>query len=238
MRVLVTGSTGGVGGSVVEALGRRSPAPIVTGWDIVEPPRPHGGFFEVVDHRDSGAVEAAAARLACVDVVVCAAGRALPAEFPPSPVIPDSAVFRASLDVNLIGHYNVVRAVLPRMPKGGSVVLVSSINALRSFGLVPYSVAKAGLHGLTVALANELGRRGVRINSVALGTVDTQANRQEWDGVAGHRDRMQRLAVTGEVLTAEAAARSICAVALDMDGLTGQLVVVDNGQSISGSVDV
>lgn len=233
MRVLVTGSSGGIGGAVIGAVRDAAPTAEIGGWDIVAPHAALDFSTEIVDHRDAVAVAAAADRLGPVDVLICTAGRALPEEFGHDHVLPDAETFTASITANLVGHYNVIRSVTPSMREGGSIVLVTSINALRSFGLTPYSAAKSGLHGLVVALAQELGRRRIRINAAALGTVDTPANDAEWAAVAGHRERMEGLSVTGRVLSPEEAAASICSVALAMPGLTGQIVVVDNGQSVA-----
>lgn len=238
MRVLVTGSSGGIGSAIVSAVRDAAPEASITGWDIVAADASHRIRTDLVDHRDADAVDAAAARLGPVDVVICSAGRSLAEELGLGRELPDAATFAASVATNLTGHYNVVRSVIPSVNDGGSIVLISSINALRSFGLTPYSAAKSGLHGLVLALTQNLGRRRIRINAVALGTTDTPANRQEWRAVAGHRARMEALSVTGSVLTAADAARSICSVALAMPGLTGQVVVVDNGQSVATPTEV
>lgn len=233
MRVLVTGSSGGIGGAVIAAVRDAAPDAEIDGWDIVAPRAALDARTEIVDHRDAVAVEAAADRLGPVDVVICTAGRALPEEIGPDRGLPDAETFAASITTNLTGHYNVIRSLTPSMREGGSIVLATSINALRSFGLTPYSAAKSGLHGLVLALAQDLGRRRIRINAVALGTVDTPANHAEWAAVAGHRERMEALSVTGRVLSPAEAAKSICSVALAMPGLTGQVIVVDNGQSVA-----
>lgn len=82
------------------------------------------------------------------------------------------------LDVNLRGTFLVTQAVLRGMvDRGlGRVVNVSSISAQRGGGTyskVPYSAAKAGIIGLTRALAREVGPHGVTVNSVAPGPIDT-----------------------------------------------------------------
>jgi 2-hydroxycyclohexanecarboxyl-CoA dehydrogenase len=82
------------------------------------------------------------------------------------------------VDVNLRGTYFVTRRVVPGMVQRrlGRVVSVSSISAQRGGGTyskVPYSAAKAGIIGLTRALARELGPHGITVNCVAPGPVDT-----------------------------------------------------------------
>jgi 3-oxoacyl-[acyl-carrier protein] reductase len=82
------------------------------------------------------------------------------------------------LKVNLLGAIQMARAVsqhLLRGTGGGRIVNISSIIGTRGYnGLAAYSASKAGLDGLTRALARELGRRQVTVNSVAPGYVKTE----------------------------------------------------------------
>src|SRR4029453_7615319 len=81
------------------------------------------------------------------------------------------------LGTNLDGFYNVVRPlVMPmvRARQGGRVVTVSSVAGLTgNRGQVNYSASKAGLIGATKALAQELAKREITVNSVAPGLIDT-----------------------------------------------------------------
>jgi SDR family mycofactocin-dependent oxidoreductase len=77
--------------------------------------------------------------------------------------------WRTVVDVNLIGVWNTCAAALPHLLEqgGGSLVNVSSAGAIKGFPLqVPYTAAKYGVVGLTLALANELAAQSVRVNSV------------------------------------------------------------------------
>ena len=80
------------------------------------------------------------------------------------------------LRTNLTGAYNLVRASVFMMMKAkrGSIVNVTSVSGLVGMpGQVNYSASKAGLIGLTKALAKEVGRVGVRANAIALGFIET-----------------------------------------------------------------
>jgi 3-oxoacyl-[acyl-carrier protein] reductase len=81
------------------------------------------------------------------------------------------------LNVDLKGTFNYCRAVAPlfREQKYGKIVNITSINGLRGkFGQTNYSAAKAGVIGLTKALARELGRSNVNVNAVAPGFILTE----------------------------------------------------------------
>jgi len=81
----------------------------------------------------------------------------------------DGDTLRRVLDVNLVGAYLGVRAVVPVMEAvgGGAIVNVASLDALVGMnGLSAYAASKWGLRGLTKSLALELGRVGIRVNTV------------------------------------------------------------------------
>ncbi len=84
------------------------------------------------------------------------------------------AELRALFDINLIGPLLGLQAMVPLMPRGSSVVNVASISGLRGHGgALPYSTSKWGLRGASRSAAQELGPRGIRVNCVCPGSVDT-----------------------------------------------------------------
>lgn len=87
----------------------------------------------------------------------------------------DPADWHRTLDVNLTGVWHTVRAAVPHIgPTGGSVVIISSTNGLRgTAGTAHYTASKHAVVGLARTLANELGPRGIRVNTVHPGAVAT-----------------------------------------------------------------
>jgi len=81
------------------------------------------------------------------------------------------------ININLKGYFNYIRAVAPimREQKSGKIINVTSINGLRGkFGQANYASSKAGIIGITKSLAKELGPRGVTVNAVAPGFIETK----------------------------------------------------------------
>ena len=82
----------------------------------------------------------------------------------------------AVISTNLDSMFNVTKQVIEGMIEGGygRIVNISSVNGQKGqFGQVNYSTAKAGLHGFTMALARELARKGVTVNTVSPGYIGT-----------------------------------------------------------------
>jgi NAD(P)-dependent dehydrogenase (short-subunit alcohol dehydrogenase family) len=124
----------------------------------------------ITDVTDRARLASIAGSLGPLDGLVAAAGIS-----GMTPVDQDSdAFFDLILAADLTGPWNTVRAFLPRMTSGGRIVLVSSV--LGRFGVPGYGAycaAKHGLIGLAKALALELIDRGITVNAVAPGWVDT-----------------------------------------------------------------
>jgi 3alpha(or 20beta)-hydroxysteroid dehydrogenase len=90
--------------------------------------------------------------------------------------IADSTVedFRRVLEVNLVSQWLGIRAVIPAMTGGGSIINISSIEGyIGAAGLSAYSASKFGIRGLTKAAARELGEHGIRVNSIHPGGIVT-----------------------------------------------------------------
>lgn len=79
------------------------------------------------------------------------------------------------IDTNLTGVFNSCKAAINALQPGGCIVNVSSLSAVMGFfGQANYAAAKAGVVTLTKVLSNELAPKGIRVNAVAPGVVDTE----------------------------------------------------------------
>ena len=123
-----------------------------------------------VDVTDEDSVRALFEGLEHVDVVVNCAGYSgfgLIADLP-------AEQFREVLDVCLSGGFLVIKHAAPHMGSGGAIVSLTSLNARQpAIGMSAYCAAKAGLAMLTQVAALELGPRGIRVNAVSPGFVQT-----------------------------------------------------------------
>jgi 3-oxoacyl-[acyl-carrier protein] reductase len=138
----------------------------------------------------------------------------------------------AVLEVNLGGAFRCCRAVLRGMMvrRRGSIVNVSSLSALHGVaGQAAYAASKAGLLGMTRALAREVGKRGVRVNAVVPGFVPT-------DLTAGLPDAAVQVLRAGECLPGGVGAGAVADAVVFLlsdraSAITGQTLVVDAGAS-------
>jgi NAD(P)-dependent dehydrogenase (short-subunit alcohol dehydrogenase family) len=93
----------------------------------------------------------------------------------------DLAEWKRVVDVNLIGPLLTIKHAARRMPRGGSIVATSSLNAVQaSNGMSAYCATKAGLAMLVQVAALELGPQGIRVNAIAPGLVRTPLTEGMW----------------------------------------------------------
>ena len=169
-RVLVTGSSRGIGRAIADALASN-------GYEVVTHSVRSGGTDLVFDVSDRAAAKAALdadiAAHGAYYAVVLNAGINRDNAFPAMEDEEWDSVMRTDLD----GFYNVLKPCLMPMImeriRGRIVVLSSASGVVGNRGQVNYSAAKAGLVGAAKALAVEVAKRGITVNAVAPGVIET-----------------------------------------------------------------
>jgi 3-oxoacyl-[acyl-carrier protein] reductase len=196
---VVTGGSRGIGAAIAKRLASQGAHVALTyqqsagaAETLVAGIQAQGGSAEAirVDAADPAAIEAAIARVAQsrgrIDILVNNAGIAV------FGAVDDFTLedFDKTVNVNVRAVFAGVKAVLPHMKEGGRIVNISSTNALRMpmVGGSVYAMSKSALSGLTQGLARELGPRGITINNVLPGPVDTDMNPEKTEFGAGLHD--------------------------------------------------
>lgn len=226
--VLVTGGSRGIGLASARAFAAEGHRVAVTfsSTPVTEP----GVLAVRCDVTDPEQIEAAVSQvedeLGAVEVLVANAG-----------INRDGLLVRMSdedfttvLDTNLTATWRLAKRVLPKMMRArwGRIVVVSSVGAyIGASGQSNYAASKAGLIGLTRAVAAEYGPRGVTANVVAPGPVETDmlASMPE-----DRRAAMLSAIPVGRVGTPEEVAAAVTYLASDQAGfVTGAVLPVDGG---------
>jgi len=169
-KVLVSGAAGGIGGALAAALSAAGSA--VTGSDRRAAPPDWGGAAWIEADIATPAGREALVREAGAGLggIVFAAGILDPMGW----LEIDEAAAERLLAVNLLAPFFLTRALLPQIAPGASIVVVGSIAGLRGSPATPlYAASKAGLRNLAASLALLLEPKGIRVNVVAPGLIDT-----------------------------------------------------------------
>lgn len=172
-------------------------------------------------------VQAAIDEFGHVDVLVNNAGRGavVPAHKQPS----DD--FRSIIETNLMGTHWLSLAAAEVMPRGGSIINISSIMATTTASTpqAAYAASKAGIQAITRELAQEwTGRRGIRVNAVAPGFFTTEMTDEHGD--RDHLDALIRRIPADRLGSPEDLSGIVLYLASDASSyVTGQTVVVDGG---------
>jgi NAD(P)-dependent dehydrogenase (short-subunit alcohol dehydrogenase family) len=189
----------------------------------------------------SAAVHTVQSTLGPIDILVNNAGTAESAPL----VKLDQAVWDKTIAVNLTGTYLCSRAVLPSMVERGRgrIINIASIAAKVGFAYTTaYCAAKHGVLGFTRALALEVAAKGITVNAICPGWLDTEMTIESINRIVERtgltpeeaRRRLERMSPQQRLITpAEVAAIAVFLSSGEAHGITGQALNVDGGEVMS-----
>lgn len=222
MRTLVTGASSPLGGAVIATLQAQGHTIVGSSLEdvVVEGVVQHVVSDLAAPGEADRVVDTATAVLGGLDCLVCVAGAMPVARIEQT----TDAQLQAALTGSYVTFFAAARAAVTRLSRGGSIVAVSSINAtLAAPGVAAYAGAKGAVDALVRQLALDQASRGIRVNAVAPGLIDTG---QFVDAGSGYP--------RGEAVTEKEVAEAVAFLAGSAaSGITGVVLPVDAGLSIT-----
>ncbi|MGW6403222.1 SDR family NAD(P)-dependent oxidoreductase [Streptomyces sp. NPDC055134] len=234
LKALVTGGASGIGRATAELLAARGASVAVLDLDPGSVDKPLRGYTADVSDDTSvrDAVAAAVADLGGLDVLVNNAGIGAQGTVEDN----DDDQWHRVFDVNVLGIVRTTRAALPHLRDSAHAAIVNTCSIAATAGLPQralYSASKGAVYSLTLAMAADHVREGVRVNCVNPGTVDTP-----WVGrllsaapdPAAERAALASRQPTGRLVSAAEVAGAVAYLASPLSGATtGTALAVDGG---------
>ncbi|WP_330280723.1 SDR family oxidoreductase [Streptomyces sp. NBC_00056] len=234
LKALVTGGASGIGRATAELLAARGASVAVLDLDPGSVDKPLRGYAADVgdDASVRAAVAAAVADLGGLDILVNNAGIGAQGTVEDN----DDDQWHRVLDVNVLGIVRTTRAALPHLRDSAHAAIVNTCSIAATAGLPQralYSASKGAVYSLTLAMAADHVREGVRVNCVNPGTVDTP-----WVGrllsaapdPAAERAALASRQPTGRLVSATEVAGAVAYLASPLSGATtGTALAVDGG---------
>ena len=248
-RILVTGASRGIGEAIADGFAAAGGEVAILAEDegVNETARRiaerTGGRLEALrcDIADETEVRRILGGTGRIDILVNNAGYQPRTPLDdPSPEV--DRAFRRVIEVNLLGTYFVTRQILPRMSRGGRIILTSSIwGKTGAAGYAGYCASKHAVLGFMRSLALELGPRGITVNAVCPGWVETEGAMWTVRDIAAETGRtpaaligdyLRHQPIPGMMAPRDLAATYLFLASEAADDITGQAINVDRGHFI------
>lgn len=234
LKALVTGGASGIGRATAELLASRGARVAVLDLNPDAVDKPLTGYrADVTDDASvRAAVEAATQDLGGLDIVINNAGIGAQGTVEDN----DDTQWHQVLDVNVLGIVRTTRAALPHLRASDHAAIVNTCSIAATAGLPQralYSASKGAVLSLTLAMAADHVREGIRVNCVNPGTVDTPWVGRLLDAAedpAAERTALEARQPTGRLVTADQVAAAIAYLAGPAAAATtGTSLAVDGG---------
>jgi NAD(P)-dependent dehydrogenase (short-subunit alcohol dehydrogenase family) len=224
--VLITGGSGGIGSAFARAFLAHGAS--VTLTDLQEPPAElsaAGALFEPLDVTSDDAVNALAAKIPALNVLIHCAGRLIRwEEHKPE-------VFRDIVDIHLFGNVRLAAAFRPHLKASrGCMINIASMYSYFGAPQIPaYASAKTAIVGLTRSLALAYMDDGIRVNAIAPGWIETQISRGGRENPEFNDKLMLRLPIRRWAAPEELAGTALFLASPASALINGVTIPVDGG---------
>jgi 2-keto-3-deoxy-L-fuconate dehydrogenase len=231
---LITAAAQGIGRATVEAFSRAGGKVIATDINadkLAELDGLPGVTTRVLNVLDAAAVNAAAAEIGRIDILFNCAG-----------VVHNGTVLEMSdkdlefaFDLNIWAQVRTIKAFLPAMLEHGEGCIINMSTVASSWKAVPnraaYSISKAAVIGLTKSMAADYTTKGIRVNAIAPGTVDSPSLHERWNAT-GDFEAARKAFIARQPIGRIARPEEVADLALYLATATyttGQVHVIDGG---------
>lgn len=223
--VLLTGASTGIGKAVARALLERRAKVIVFGLHKPE----FCSLFYRVDVSKEPQIISALSGIKKIDILINNAGIVKDARIEKT----SNQMLDAMIDVNFKGTFWMTKHSIPKLNRNGCIINMGSLCGLRGFaGIGVYAATKAAVISLAETLAQELADRGIRVNSIAPGVVDTEIWKKRF-GAEGIKVRkeIERHTLLKRCSSPEEIAHAVIFLC-ENNFIDGETILLDGGQNL------